>query len=79
VWVHVDVAFAGVAQHLTQHFAAFDSFDMNMSKWLLTNVDARSAYVGCYFDQIRYYHLVLTSDIAACLSSADKTSSILFR
>ena len=47
VWVHVDAAYAGAAlvceeyQHLTEHFAAFDSFDMNMHKWLLTNFDAR--------------------------------------
>lgn len=49
IWVHVDAAYAGAAlvceeyQHLTQDFAAFDSFDMNMSKWLLTSFDARCA------------------------------------
>ena len=47
VWVHVDAAYAGAAlvcdeyHHLTEHFEAFDSFDMNMHKWLLTNFDAR--------------------------------------
>ena len=47
LWIHVDAAYAGAAlvceeyQHLTEHFAAFDSFDMNMHKWLLTNFDAR--------------------------------------
>ena len=47
LWVHVDAAYAGAAlvceeyHHLTEHFDAFDSFDMNMHKWLLTNFDAR--------------------------------------
>ena len=47
IWVHVDAAYAGAAlvceeyQHLTEHFAAFDSFNINMHKWLLTNFDAR--------------------------------------
>lgn len=47
IWVHVDAAYAGAAlvceeyQHLTEHFAAFHSFNMNMHKWLLTNFDAR--------------------------------------
>ena len=47
IWTHVDAAYAGAAltceeyQHLTEHFEAFDSFDTNMSKWLLTNLDAR--------------------------------------
>jgi aromatic-L-amino-acid decarboxylase len=47
IWVHVDAAYAGAAlvceeyQHLTHHMDAFDSFDMNMHKWLLTNFDAR--------------------------------------
>lgn len=47
VWVHVDAAYAGAAlvceeyQHLTPPLAHFDSFDMNMHKWLLTNFDAR--------------------------------------
>jgi aromatic-L-amino-acid decarboxylase len=47
IWVHVDAAYAGAAlvceeyQHLTEHFAEFDSFNFNMHKWLLTNFDAR--------------------------------------
>jgi aromatic-L-amino-acid decarboxylase len=47
IWVHVDAAYAGGAlvcpeyQHLTKSFDKFDSFDMNMHKWLLTNFDAR--------------------------------------
>ena len=47
IWVHVDAAYAGAAlvceeyQHHTKSFDAFDSFNMNMHKWLLTNFDAR--------------------------------------
>ena len=47
IWIHVDAAYAGAAlvceeyQYLTKAFASFDSFDMNMHKWLLTNFDAR--------------------------------------
>ena len=47
IWIHVDAAYAGAAlvceeyQHLTKSFGSFDSFDMNMHKWLLTNFDAR--------------------------------------
>ncbi|KKY16071.1 putative aromatic-l-amino-acid decarboxylase [Diplodia seriata] len=51
VWVHVDAAYAGAAlvceeyQHLTPPLAHFDSFDMNMHKWLLTNFDASCLFV----------------------------------
>jgi aromatic-L-amino-acid decarboxylase len=47
IWVHVDAAYAGSAlvceeyQHLTKAFAQFDSFDVNMHKWMLTNFDCR--------------------------------------
>ena len=47
VWVHVDAAYAGAAllleeyRDLTVGFEAFDSFNVNMHKWLLTNFDAR--------------------------------------
>lgn len=50
VWVHVDAAYAGAAliceewQHLTRDLGAFDSFDMNMHKWLLVNFDTRHVY-----------------------------------
>ena len=49
LWIHVDAAYVGGAlvceeyHHLTEHFEAFNSFDMNMHKWLLTNFDARYA------------------------------------
>ncbi|GAB7354195.1 hypothetical protein MBLNU459_g4746t1 [Dothideomycetes sp. NU459] len=51
LWIHVDAAYAGSAlvcdeyQHYTKHFATFDSFDMNMHKWLLTNFDASCLFV----------------------------------
>ncbi|MCJ1243181.1 hypothetical protein MMC30_000378 [Trapelia coarctata] len=51
IWVHVDAAYAGAAlvceeyQHHTEHFAAFDSFNMNMHKWLLTNFDASCLFI----------------------------------
>jgi aromatic-L-amino-acid decarboxylase len=47
VWIHVDAAYAGSAlvldeyKHLTKSFAQFDSFDVNMHKWMLTNFDCR--------------------------------------
>ncbi|MCJ1415755.1 hypothetical protein MMC32_002088 [Xylographa parallela] len=51
VWVHVDAAYAGAAlvceeyEPLTEHLGAFDSFNMNMHKWLLTNFDASCLYI----------------------------------
>lgn len=56
LWIHVDAAYAGAAliceeyQNLTACFDAFDSFDVNLHKWLLVNFDARYAYrskMGC--------------------------------
>ena len=57
IWVHVDAAYAGAAlvceeyKHLTEHLHAFDSFDMNMHKWLLTNFDARYIVTSCSYVQ----------------------------
>jgi aromatic-L-amino-acid/L-tryptophan decarboxylase len=57
VWVHVDAAYAGAAmiceeyQHLLKGIEAFDSFDMNMHKWLLVNFDAK--YVGAMFEVVQ--------------------------
>ncbi|CAZ85871.1 unnamed protein product [Tuber melanosporum] len=51
LWVHVDAAFAGAALILPQYhhvpapFKHFDSFNMNMHKWLLTNFDCSCLYV----------------------------------
>jgi aromatic-L-amino-acid decarboxylase len=47
VWVHVDAAYAGSAlvcpeyQHLSGSLGHFDSFEVNMHKWMLTNFDCR--------------------------------------
>ena len=46
VWVHVDGAHAGSAlaldeyAHMAKPFSSFDSFTINMHKWLLVNFDA---------------------------------------
>lgn len=51
IWIHVDAAYAGAAlvcpeyQHFTKHMTTFDSFDINMHKWLLTNFDASCLFV----------------------------------
>ncbi|KAI5815236.1 pyridoxal phosphate-dependent transferase [Pyronema omphalodes] len=51
LWIHVDAAYAGAAlvrkeyQHLTKGMEAFDSFNMNMHKWLLTNFDCSCLFV----------------------------------
>ncbi|KAL8949331.1 MAG: hypothetical protein Q9222_004556 [Ikaeria aurantiellina] len=51
MWIHVDAAYAGAAllleeyQGLTEGFTAFDSFDVNMHKWLLTNFDASCLFL----------------------------------
>ncbi|KAI9803130.1 MAG: hypothetical protein M1833_001201 [Piccolia ochrophora] len=60
LWTHVDAAYAGAAliceeyQHLTEHFESFDSFDMNMHKWLLTNFDARHVTMPA----VEVWHLI---------------------
>lgn len=51
LWVHVDAAYAGAAlilplyQHLAKAVETFDSFDMNMHKWLLVSFDASCLFV----------------------------------
>lgn len=51
LWIHVDAAYAGAAlvceeyQNLTAPFSAFDSFNINMHKWLLTAFDASCLYI----------------------------------
>ena len=52
LWVHVDAAYAGAALILPQYqkqycdfFGHFDSFNMNMHKWLLVNFDASCLFV----------------------------------
>ena len=54
LWIHVDAAYAGAAliceeyQHFAEHFDAFNSFDVNMHKWLFTNFDARYVCPVCH-------------------------------
>ncbi|KAL8647392.1 MAG: hypothetical protein Q9210_005586 [Variospora velana] len=51
LWIHVDAAYAGAAlileeyHGLTEGLEMFDSFDMNMHKWLLTNFDASCLFL----------------------------------
>src|SRR5690242_9298388 len=51
IWIHVDAAYAGSAlvcpeyQHLCAPFAAFDSFNFNLHKWLLVNFDCSAFYI----------------------------------
>ncbi|KAL8929035.1 MAG: hypothetical protein Q9208_001478 [Pyrenodesmia sp. 3 TL-2023] len=51
LWIHVDAAYAGAAllleeyQGLTEGLELFDSFDVNMHKWLLTNFDASCLFL----------------------------------
>ena len=51
IWIHCDAAWAGAAlvlpeyQHLSKQMAPFDSFDVNMHKWLLVNFDASCLFV----------------------------------
>jgi len=64
IWAHVDAAYAGAAlvceeyQHHTEHFAALDSFNMNMHKWLLTNFDARYTPVPQFPSSFRTNSLI---------------------
>jgi aromatic-L-amino-acid/L-tryptophan decarboxylase len=47
LWVHVDAAYAGAVllldeyKHIAKLMEPFDSFDVNMHKWMLVNFDAR--------------------------------------
>ena len=51
IWIHVDAAYAGSAlvcpeyQHLSAPIAAFDSFNLNLHKWLLVNFDCSAFFV----------------------------------
>ena len=50
LWGHVDASYAGAAlicpeyAHLSRSINGFNSFNVNLNKWLLVNLDAR--YVG---------------------------------
>lgn len=60
LWIHVDAAYAGPVllldkyRVLTESFEAFDSFDFNMHKWLLTNFDARYVQVCKLFVEVGF-------------------------
>jgi aromatic-L-amino-acid decarboxylase len=51
LWVHVDAAYAGSAlvlpefQHLLDGVQSFDSFTINMHKWMMTNFDCSCLFV----------------------------------
>jgi aromatic-L-amino-acid decarboxylase len=51
LWIHVDAAYAGSAllcpeyQHLCPPLAAFDSFNVNLHKWLLVNFDCSAFFI----------------------------------
>lgn len=51
IWVHVDAAYAGAAllleeyAHIPPSFSHFDSFSINMHKWLLVNFDASCLFI----------------------------------
>jgi aromatic-L-amino-acid decarboxylase len=51
LWIHVDAAYAGSAlvcpeyQHLCPPLAAFDSFNLNLHKWLLVNFDCSAFFI----------------------------------
>ena len=47
VWAYIDAAYAGAAfflkeyQHLSENIGEYDSFSVNLRKWLLVNIDTR--------------------------------------
>ncbi|KAF2733904.1 dopa decarboxylase-like protein [Polyplosphaeria fusca] len=63
LWIHVDAAYAGSAlvcpeyQHLCAPLAAFDSFNFNMHKWLLTNFDCSAFFIKRRRDLIDTYSI----------------------
>lgn len=63
VWIHVDAAYAGSAlvcpeyQHLCSSIEHFDSFNVNLHKWLLVNFDCSAFFVKRRMDLIDTYSL----------------------
>ncbi|KAK9466445.1 pyridoxal-dependent decarboxylase conserved domain-containing protein [Lipomyces arxii] len=51
IWKHIDAAYSGAAlicpefQHYVKGMEHYDSFDMNMHKWLLVNFDASCLFI----------------------------------
>ncbi|KAH8724102.1 aromatic-L-amino-acid decarboxylase [Phaeosphaeriaceae sp. PMI808] len=63
VWIHVDAAYAGSAlicpeyQHLCKPMLAFDSFNVNLHKWLPVNFDCSAFFVKDRNDLIDTFSL----------------------
>lgn len=83
IWTHVDAAYAGAAliceeyKHLAEQFEAFDSFVMNMSKWLLVNLDARYVNISPKRGTLGQSNQeVLKLSPVACLSSPGENSRL---
>jgi aromatic-L-amino-acid/L-tryptophan decarboxylase len=63
IWIHVDAAYAGSAlvcpeyQNLCNPFAHFDSFNVNLHKWLLVNFDCSAFFVRRRKDLIDTYSI----------------------
>jgi aromatic-L-amino-acid decarboxylase len=61
IWIHVDAAYAGSAlvcpeyQHLCPHLSSFDSFNVNLHKWLLVNFDCSAFFIKCRSDLMDTY------------------------
>lgn len=74
LWIHVDAAYAGAAllleeyQGLTEGLEMFDSFDVNMHKWLLTNFDAR------YAPPVRFLEMVISTSSSISTSRCSRLS-----
>lgn len=66
LWIHVDAAYAGSAlvcpeyQHLCPPMAAFDSFNVNLHKWLLVNFDCSAFYIKRRKDLVDTYSITPT-------------------
>ncbi|XP_038219872.1 3,4-dihydroxyphenylacetaldehyde synthase 2-like [Zerene cesonia] len=61
VWMHVDAAYAGAGficpenRYLMQGMEYADSFDVNVHKWLLVNLDCSALWVRNGYDLIRTF------------------------
>ncbi|CAG4986163.1 unnamed protein product [Colias eurytheme] len=61
VWLHVDAAYAGAGfvcpenRYLMQGMEYADSFDVNVHKWLLVNLDCSALWVKNGYDLIRTF------------------------
>jgi aromatic-L-amino-acid decarboxylase len=66
IWIHVDAAYAGSAlvcpeyQHLCPPLASFDSFNVNLHKWLLVNFDCSAFFIKKRKDLLDTYSIIPT-------------------